>query len=185
LSILQRWSRHRAGDEDGTVTAAQRGDRDAFDTLVKAHEKLLRGFLTRRVGAEAAEDVLQETWMAAWSALPKFTNQSRFKAWLFGIALHKIQDYHRARGRAPAEHLSEEEEARLAAPDVYAAIDLRDAIETALLRLPEAQREVLEMYYYAELTLPEIADVLQRNQNTVKYQFYRAHALVADGLGAG
>lgn len=186
MSVLQQiglLSRRRGSAEDGLVTAAQRGDRRAFDALVQIHEKLLRGFLIRRVGAEAAEDVLQETWMAAWTALPKFTRQSRFKAWLFSIALHKVQDFHRARGRSPVESLSEETEAGLTAPDAYAAIDLKHAVQTTLSRLPPAQREVLEMYYYAELTLPEIADALQRNQNTVKYQFYRAHALVADGLG--
>ncbi len=50
--------------------------------------------------------------------------------------------------------------------------------------MPGAQREVLELYYYAELTLPEIAAALGRNLNTVKYQFYRAHALAAEGLAA-
>lgn len=175
--------RRQEGVEDGQVVAAQRGDRRAFETLMQTHEKLLRGFLTRRVGTDAVEDVLQETWMAAWQALPKFTHRSRFKAWLFSIALHKAQDHHRARGRSLIEPLSEETEAGLAAPDVYAAIDLKHAVQAALSHLPDAQREVLEMYYYAELTLPEIADALKRNQNTVKYQFYRAHALVADGLG--
>lgn len=176
-------ARRPEGVEDALVTAAQRGERRAFDTLVRTHERLLRGFLIRRVGAEAVEDVLQETWMAAWTALPKFTRQSRFKAWLFSIALHKAQDYYRGRGRALVESLTDEMEANLIAPDHYAVVDLKHAVQDALSRLPEAQREVLEMYYYAELTLPEIAHALSRNQNTVKYQFYRAHALVADGLG--
>jgi RNA polymerase sigma-70 factor (ECF subfamily) len=175
--------RHQDDVEDGHVAAAQRGDRRAFDVLLQTYDKLLRGFLTRRVGADSVEDVLQETWMAAWMALPKFSRRSRFKAWLFSIAVHKTQDHHRAQGRSPVESLSEEAEARLAGPDIYAAIDLKHAVQASLSRLPEAQREVLEMYYYAELTLPEIADALGRNQNTVKYQFYRAHALVADGLG--
>jgi DNA-directed RNA polymerase specialized sigma24 family protein len=41
----------------------------------------------------------------------------------------------------------------------------------------------LELYYYAELNLPEIAQVLNRNLNTVKYQFYRAHTQVAAAMG--
>ena len=55
-------------------------------------------------------------------------------------------------------------------------------MDEALLKLPENQREVLEMYYFAELTLPEIAGLLDRNLNTVKYQFYRAHTQVAEQL---
>ena len=50
------------------------------------------------------------------------------------------------------------------------------------IRFPEAQREVLDLYYWAELTLPEIARALNRNLNTVKYQFYRGHDLVAQGM---
>ncbi len=170
--------------EAGLVTAAQRGERRAFDTLVRSHQTLLRAFLTRRVGPEAVEDVLQETWLAAWAALPGFHGRSRFKAWLFSIAQHKIQDHFRARGRSETEALDENVSSEdVGQRDPYAAVDLRHTVLTMLSPLPDAQREVLEMYYYAELTLPEIAQALGRNQNTVKYQFYRAHELVAEGLG--
>ena len=175
--------RREVSAEDGLVTAAQRGDRRAFDALVRGHEKTLLGFLTRRVSREAADDLLQETWLAAWAALPKFTRRSRFKAWLFSIALHKVQDHFRGRGKLSVEELTPEMEATLAGPDPYATVELKDAVQSALSGLPNAQREVLEMYYYAELTLPEIAEALGRNQNSVKYQFYRAHAVVAEGLG--
>jgi hypothetical protein len=52
----------------------------------------------------------------------------------------------------------------------------REAVKVVLSRLPDAQREVLALYYFAELTLPEIATALNRNPNTIKYQFYRANA---------
>lgn len=166
------------------VASAMRGDRAAFDTLTREHAKALRGFLVRRLNLEAAEDVLQETWVAAWAALPRFTSRSRFKGWLFGIAQHKIQDHYRAQGRTPTEPLADHENVPdTRQPDPYGAVDLKHAVRGALSGLPEPQREVLEMYYYAELSLPEIAESLGRNLSTVKYQFYRAHALVADGLG--
>ena len=105
---------------------------------------------------------------------------------MFSIALHKIQDHFRGRGKFPVEALTEEVEATLAAPDLYAIIELKDAVQATLSRLPPAQREVLEMYYYAELTLPgNCACAWAAIQNTVKYQFYRAHAVVAEGLGNG
>ena len=66
--------------------------------------------------------------------------------------------------------------------DAYAAADRAQAVRAALAGLPEAQQEVLELYFYAELTLPEIAEMLGRNLNTVKYQFYRAHAQAALAL---
>ena len=64
----------------------------------------------------------------------------------------------------------------------YAKIDQREAIKAAMGTLPQAQKEVVELYYYAGLSLPEIAQSVKRNLNTVKYQFYRAHDQVAQSL---
>lgn len=173
-----------AGDEEAVrVRAARRGDRRAFDSLVHAYERPLRGFLVRRVGFEAADDVLQETWLAAWHAMPNFAARSRFKAWLFGIALHKATDARRAQGRTQAEAWSDMAENQIpAGRDPFADADLKHSVQAVLVQILPVQREVLELYYYADLTLPEIAESLGRNLNTVKYQFYRAHAQAADGL---
>ncbi len=136
-----------------------------------------------RVGSDAVDDIVQDTWTACWLALPKFGERSRFKAWLYGIAANKCVDYFRARGRRDETSLHD-------APEIphkesaFGAIEDRDAVMAALGRLPEAQREVVDLYYYADLTLPEIAEALKRNLNTVKYQFYRAHQQVAQELGA-
>lgn len=102
ISVLP-WNNSSGGgatDTDvGLVRAARRGDRRAFDALVRVYQDPLRGFLVRRVGPAAADDALQETWVAAWSGLPGFTGRSRFKAWLFAIAAHKAADLRDAVGR--------------------------------------------------------------------------------------
>ena len=175
------WGHGATDNEQAWVRAAKRGDRGAFDRLVYVYGEPLRGFLVRRVGPERADDVSQETWLAAWVALPHFKARSRFKAWLYGIAVHKATDAARADGRAPA---TAEIDLDLVAGgrDAFADADLRHAVGQTLSHLAPEQREVLELYYYAELTLPEIARALERNVNTVKYQFYRAHAQAADSL---
>lgn len=204
MGLLQNLGRITTGTvspegEDAWVNAARKGDRQAFDALTRAHTRHLRGFLARRVGAEAVDDVLQETWLAVWTALPGYKRQARFKAWLFGIALHKINDHHRRLGRHPevlsvegvndpAERGGQTGSPNLLADlvadphDRYAEVDLRDAVDKALATLPEAQRQVLELYYYAALTLAEIATACGRSESTVKYQFYRAHAQLAEHL---
>jgi RNA polymerase sigma-70 factor (ECF subfamily) len=186
LSVFQQLgfhSRRTRDADDGLVAAARRGDRAAFDALVRRHQPLLRGFLRRQVDPNAAEDVLQETWVAAWAGLPEFAGRARFKAWLFGIARHKAMDQQRANKRFPTETLTEETSTEYCpARNPFSDVDRNDAVQYALSELPETQREVLELYYFAELTLPEIAQTLGRSQNTVKYQFYRAHALAADRL---
>lgn len=127
---------------------------------------------------ESVDDVLQDVWLAAWAALPSFDQRSRFKTWLYGICLHKIQDHYRVmKRRVPAVELSEDL-IRTSTSGVDA--DLVATIPSMLARLTDSQREVLELYYFCELNLPEISQALGRNLNTVKYQFYRAHSELAD-----
>lgn len=177
------------GDPDRPLVAsARRGDRRAFDLLVRNYSGLLRGYLARRVQSAAVDDLMQEVLLAGWVALPAFNGRSRFKAWLFGIAMHKCADYHRAAGRDRVDGSVELQDGIYAGSsesldDWSASIDRKEAVKRALSGLPSTQREVLEMYYYAELSLPEISSVLGRNLNTVKYQFYRAHAQAAETLG--
>lgn len=174
--------RRSASDPDGSLLLeAQRGSRSAFDALRRRHESLLRGFVSRRVGPDAAEDLLQDIWLACWQTLARYEGRARFKAWLYGIAAHKCVDClrQRAQDSRKQEALQGEE---AAVSNAYHAIELRQTVQEALRPLPDEQREVLELYYYAELTLAEIAQMLNRNLNTVKYQFYRAHAQAEKSL---
>lgn len=169
--------------EQRQVKAAQSGDRAAFDALVYAHQNRLRAFLARRVGPDAADDVFQETLLGAWQAVPRLNLKVRFKTWLFGIAVHKAADYCRSRGRrggmeVPLEPITLETAGF--AETGFKELEQRTAVTAIFARLTDEQRELLEMYYFAELTLPEIATILSRNLNTLKYQFYRAHAVAAE-----
>ena len=167
------------------VIAAQQGERQAFDALLRTYEGPLRGYLMRRVGKEAVEDVLAETWLASWVGLPHYNRRSRFKAWLFGIGFHKSVDHLRAHIRASREFSLEA--SGLDFPDTVdriGATEQAQAVRAALAQLPPEQREVLELYYYAQLTLAEVAEALTRNLSTVKSQFYRAHTNVTQFLNA-
>ena len=179
MSLSQIFTFRRGDPEMRLIQSAQQGDRAAFDRLVRAHAGPLLGFLRHQVGPDAAEDVLQETWVAGWSALKTYRGQARFKAWLYAIAQHKCLDHQRAGKRSVAEKLSEDTPGLPVLENAFAASDRALAVRAAPAGLPEPQQEVLELYFYAELTLPEIAEMLGRNLNTVKYQFYRAHAQAA------
>ena len=113
--------------------------------------------------------------------------------------MHKCMDYHRGQKRSAggisSSLLTEGvlNSAMADAPpsdvtlyktpeELYAAAESRETVRIVVDTLPQAQREVLDLYYWAELTLPEVAKVLDRNLNTVKYQFYRGHDLVAQGM---
>ena len=183
-------------DEASLVDSARRGNKMAFDTLVTRYQMQIRGFLLRRVGAEAVDDLLQDVWLAAWLAIPRFQKRSCFRTYLYSIAVNKCMDHHRSQSRAATasaqlvQGADGADFAEMRSPEeLYAAAEQREAIRLLIDALPAAQREVLDLYYYAEMNLPEIARALDRNLNTVKYQFYRAHELVGQGLqkqgGAG
>lgn len=161
-----------AQSEQSLLRRAQQGDRTAFDGLVQLHQTALRGFLRRRLPGDTVEDVIQETFLAAWSALPAFEPRVRLKTWLYRIALHKVADSLR---RAP-KHLSLEL-LTIELPDTgLSSTDTALWVRSLLAQLPDDQRLLLELYYFDDLTLAEVALVLDRNLNTVKYQFYQAHA---------
>ncbi len=172
------WNRQktdRQNAESELILAALHGDFGAYEALIRPHESLLRGFLVRRVGSTGAEDVLQETRLAAWTDLKKFGCKVSFKSWLLGIALHKSADYFRSQARRQNDFPLEGADHLSAPGSVEAEVERSEIAKSLLACLPEEQRELIELYYYGELTLAEAAAALERNLNTVKAQFYRAH----------
>lgn len=178
------WTKQTNDDPDRLLLRqARAGSRGAFDALRRVHESQLRGFVLRRVGMEGTDDILQETWLACWTSLEQYRGKSRFKAWLYGIAAHKCMDHLRRKAiNAQREEIFHTDRAE--SRDAFRDIERKQTVQQALECLPAPQREVVELYYFAELTLAEIADIVGRNLNTVKYQFYRAHDQVATLLQA-
>lgn len=176
LSVLREGAvRRLASSEQKRVVAAQSGDRDAFDGLVANHEREIRKFVLKRVQKEHADDLLQEIWLAAWTSMGEFDSRSRFRTWLYGIAINKCKSHYRSQQRRVA-HLSLDDVVPEREKPSAPTSDLEAKLPTLLEMLSENHRQLLDLYYYGELTLPEISRLLDRNLNTVKYQFYRAHA---------
>lgn len=175
------WGHGALASEARRVRAAILGDRAAFDELIAIHDPELRRYVSKRIVQTSVDDVLQEVWLAAWASLPNFDQRSRFKTWLYGICLYKIRDHYRSSQRCVPEVALDE---GLAIPqDIGVDATTVMALPGMLSQLTSTQREVLELYYFSQLTLPEIATALNRNLNTVKYQFYRAHSELADMFG--
>lgn len=177
-------SRRRASGEAALVEEARSGNREAFDRLVAEHEREIRNFIRRRVGRDPADDLLQDIWIAAWKSLGDYDGRSRFRTWVYGIAINKCRTYFRDRGRrAPMLALDEgiEPSAMVGAP----LSDLEAILPSLMERLTDTHRQLLDLYYYGELTLPEISRMVDRNLNTVKYQFYRAHEEMAKLIQEG
>src|SRR5688572_5144167 len=89
----------RDGDDDDTlIAAALGGDTNAFTSLMERHKSPLYRFVRRYVGdADESFDLVQETFVAGWSALNTFEQGRPFAVWLRRIALNKCRDWSRRR----------------------------------------------------------------------------------------
>ncbi len=153
-------------------------DRGAFRLLFERHSDRVYRFalaLTRR--PHLAEEVLQETMMAAWNAAKRFKGHSKVTTWLLGIA--KNQAYNLLRREERGRRLPEVWD-RL--PDPSREVEISVHVERALDTLPEAQREVLHLVFYENLTVRETAELLDVPEGTVKSRMYHARKNLAKEL---
>lgn len=175
----------KADPDAELVASARSGDPRAFDALVDRYVGAVRRFARSRLdSAIDADDVAQEVFVAAWRDLPAFRGRAQFRTWLFGIAMNHCAEAarrHTRRRTLVLEEPSEEENGNVsphalqAARQQHAEFTGRIELQESLVQLPDQERELLELYYYADLNLREIAELQDVNLNTLKYRFYQAH----------
>ena len=133
--------------------------------------------IARRITADdvLAEDVVQDAFLGAWRSADRYVSgRGSVKTWLLSIVHHRAIDA--VRRRRPTSELPAEDEGRsvpqaLTLPDVWGEVSDgidRDQVATAVAVLPDAQREALELAYWAGLSQTEIAERLGVPLGTVK-----------------
>jgi len=164
--------------DEWLVVRCQLGERPAFDELIERWHDPLWRYARRLTGDdEAAQDVMQDVWLRVIRGIVRLRDGSKLGAWLFGIARRVLMDRLRAQYAAPP--MSDLDVTALAAGD--AALDLEEeiaAMEHQLARLPLIEREVLTLFYLQELSLGDVAAVLDVPAGTVKSRLFRARQLL-------
>ena len=171
--------------ESGLVMRARNGDREAFGELVRAHQRRVWRVCRQYLGPDEAEAATQDALVKAYTSLASFDGRSAFTTWLTRIAINTCLDELRRRRREglrlePAEP-DTAEDPLAAVPDDRPGPEQRSAQRQAVVRLaalerdlPERQREIFRLRFYAELDLEQIADALGGHVGTVKTQLHRA-----------
>ena len=147
-----------------------------FERLYNAEAAGLFSFLAYRTGDRTlAEDLLADTFERALRARARFDRRrGSEKTWLYTIALNLLRDHARRAG-AEARALERTGARPDAAEDVaLEAIEHRDTLQRALATLVPEEREAIALRFGAELTVPEIAQVLGEPLTTVEGRVYRA-----------
>jgi RNA polymerase sigma-70 factor (ECF subfamily) len=149
------------------VEAARRGDKDAFGQLYRRYHTRVFG-LARFYLGDGAEDAVADTFMRAWSALPRYrVTAAPFVAWLYGIARHVVADELKRRRRIEArDHLPEEV--------VDPQHEERLALAAAIGKLPKQQRQIVEMKYLLGMKNAEVARAMKKTIGAVNAQQWRA-----------
>lgn len=178
-----------ARDDAALVAVVLAGDSRAFTELMRRHKDAIYRFIRRYVGdADEAYDLVQETFVAAWSALSTFDSAKPMRAWLRRIALNKCRDWTRRRqvrrfffaaasldaaGGVAAASVSEsapETERQLTALDRHIAV------------LPAALKEPLILTQFEGLSHKEAARLLNISPKAIEMRVYRARAQLTAAL---
>ncbi len=174
-----------ASDGLDLISRAQAGDSEAFDILCREHGgRLLRQAIGLCGDASVAEDLVQETLLAAWRSISRFNGCCRFFTWLCSILIHRHQNLLRKRWPRPFSFLCGDEIdstnnflARTPDPGPTPGMQTEGAEQAALVlrsleKLPPKLREVVYLRFYAEESLEGIAAVLGCPVGTVKSRLF-------------
>jgi RNA polymerase sigma-70 factor (ECF subfamily) len=151
------------------IERAGHGDRAAFEELYRRFARPVLAMALRQLGDNGrAEEATQETFAAVWRSARTFrAERGNGSAWLYAVARHAIIDRARQRPEPPAE--LPEEPSPEAGPHEHAELSwLAWRVHSALERLPERERVVLELAYWSGLSQAEIASYLDVPLGTVK-----------------
>jgi len=186
---------------------AKLGDRTAFAELVRRYQPALRRVAcSRLVAAEVAEDVVQETFLAAYKSRHTYDERFGFRTWLWTILLNQCRRYAGREARAPrvlslhpasadAETVPQSEEpidaqcTREEGP--FAALlaqERRALLESSLAALSDVQADALRLRFFGGLKFQEIADAMQCSlgtaKNRVRWGLLRLATLVEPSAGS-
>ncbi len=164
--------------EDDIIQRAQRGDQRAFQQLVEGYSDLAwrtaRVLLAERA---AAEDAVQEAWLDTWRGLPRFQLARPFRPWFLTLVANRCHMAARRHNVAttPLDDVDANELA--GADDIHKhllAVETGTEVRAMLATLSIEQQRVLELRFFADLDLEEIALVTGTPLGTVKSRLHRA-----------
>lgn len=173
-------------DEAVIEALATRNPEAAFEAVVEGYRRRVFGLAFSIVRDRAlAEDVAQEVFVKLWKALDSYDGRAKLSTWIYAITRNAAISAQRRQRRSSS--LSEpavfaEAEAATATEDPVGADDAQ--LWRAVGALPDAQRQVVTLYYQDERPVEEVAAMLGMPVNTVKTHLHRARARLAIELGA-
>jgi RNA polymerase sigma-70 factor (ECF subfamily) len=173
------------------VKRVQRGDKSAFDLLVRKYQHKVVKLVLRYVRNPAeAEDIAQEAFIKAYRALPQFRGDSAFYTWMYRIAINTAKNSLASRDRSPIAYdldLNDPEEShsvqtKLQDPDTPEGMalteEIRGIVNSAIEGLPEELKTAIVLRELDGLSYEEIAAAMECPVGTVRSRIFRAREAI-------
>jgi RNA polymerase sigma-70 factor (ECF subfamily) len=164
-------------DDRALAARAAGGDRDAFDVLVVRHQRAVYHVCTRFLRNHAeASDAMQDAFIKAWRALPRFKGDAAFATWLYRVAVNTCLSRLSARRPTP-DALAQAAVVADSRENQAAGLLRREqasAVRRAVDQLPDRQRAAVILRVFHDLPHAEIAAVLGSSVGSVKANFFHA-----------
>ena len=180
-----------AAQERSVIAAAQRGDEQAFELLVREHQKNVYNLAFKLTGSEEdALDASQDAFLRAFQNLKSFRFESRVSVWLYRLTYNASMDIIKKsrRGRIvplPTDEEGSELDIPDDAPPPEEAVQRREELESvrrAVLELDPDKRRIILMREYQNMSYTAIAQALGVEEGTVKSRLARARMALAEKL---
>ncbi len=181
----------RADDLVDLVERSRAGCHVAYRRLVELHQDRIYRFCLGWVGnVEDAQEICQDTFVKAYSALPRTRSAEHFSAWIYRIARNHCHDHHRSRRQRNASRnrpLQPDDGDRLVSPshppdETAVRSEQWGQLEAGIASLPVPLREALILCGIEGLSHEECADILSCSRRAVEGRLYRARAQLSEWL---
>lgn len=178
------------------IERTRRGDREAFDELVRRYERQVYNLAYRLTGNyDDASDVVVEAFVRAFQGLHTFRGDAHFGTWLYRVVLNAFYDS-RKRAKGPQHTVSLEQDLELegdtlarqiedTSPGPQELVEQREreqVLQRAINQLPPERRVLIVLYHFENLSYEEIAELLRLPVGTVKSRLNRARLALRELL---
>jgi RNA polymerase sigma-70 factor (ECF subfamily) len=168
------------------IRRAQQGERAAFAPLVEQYwPRVCRWLHAHLYNGEVAEDLTQEVFLKAWTALPSFEARSTLRPWLFTIARNCLLDHQRSPRSLALARLPENLSTKGPGPmSNLLHEEGRGMLAAACVRLPEHLRTAFLLWTHEQMPYDEIAEVLDITEPTARWRVCKARHLLLEAVGS-
>ena len=169
--------------DEALVQLIASGDKKALQVLFARHNVRVFRFVLRFLGDESvAEDLVSEVFFDVWRQADRFESRSQVSTWLLAIARNKALSVLR---RRTTEELDEEVAEFIEDPSDNPEVAMQKTQRNAVLQdclgqLSPAHREIVDLVYYHEKSIDEVAEIIGVPQNTVKTRMFYARKRIAE-----